>query len=98
MTLSVTFHPAAKVEFVEAAARYEGLSPTLGRAFIAEIERCVALAANQPLIYPSVRANTRRVTTRRFPYSVYFRPEHHRIVVLAVFHYRRDPSIWPRRT
>lgn len=98
MTLAVTFHPAAKVEFVEAAARYEGLSPTLGLAFIAEIERCVVSAASQPLIYASVRANTRRVTARRFPYSVYFQPEHHRIVILAVFHGRRHPRIWKRRT
>lgn len=34
----------------------------------------------------------------RFPYSVYFRAEDRRIVVLAVFHGSRDPGTWQART
>jgi len=44
-----------------------------------------------------VREDIRRVVANRFPYSVYFRAEQHRIVVLAVFHGSRDPSILPAR-
>ncbi|MBI5890495.1 MAG: hypothetical protein HZB47_07440 [Nitrosomonadales bacterium] len=42
-------------------------------------------------------AEIRRVVANRFAYSVYFRAEHHRIVVLAVFHGSRDPVIWQAR-
>jgi len=41
--------------------------------------------------------DVRCVRVRRFPYSVFFRAESRRIVVLAVFHARRDPSVWQQR-
>jgi plasmid stabilization system protein ParE len=66
--------------------------------FIAEIERCVDAAAERPTTYPAIYEDVRRVVANRFPFSVYFRAEERRIVVLAVFHGRRDPSIWQQRT
>ena len=97
MTLAVAFRRAARIEFLTAAARYESRRPGLGAQFIAEIERCIALAAEQPNAYAIVRKNTRRVTARRFPYSIYFQAEPSRIVVLAVFHGSRDPATWRGR-
>jgi plasmid stabilization system protein ParE len=97
MTLAVTFHRAARAEFLVAAARYEAQRSGLGAEFISEVERCIALAAKQPQLYAIVHRNTRRVTTHRFPYSIYFRAEARRIVVLAVFHGTRDPAIWQGR-
>ena len=35
--------------------------------------------------------------TRRFPFAVYFRIRSDALVVLAVFHGRRDPTVWQRR-
>lgn len=97
MTLEVVFRRAARAEFVDAAARYEAQRPNLGAEFIEEIERCVARAAEQPQSYAVIYKNTRRVTARRFPYSIYFRAESRRVVVLAVFHGSRDPSVWRGR-
>ena len=97
MSLPVTFHRAASVEFIEASAWYESKQRDLSLEFIAEIDRCVSLASEHPLQFAVVRENIRRVVANRFPYSVYFRAEHHRNVVLAVFHGRRDPAIWAAR-
>ena len=97
MTLPVAFHRAARAEFIEAAAWYEAKRQDLGVAFIAEIDRCVALAAEQPQLHAVLHKDVRRVTAEHFPYSVYFRAEAERIVVLAVFHGRRDPAIWRHR-
>lgn len=97
MSLPVTFHRAARAEFIEAAAWYEAQRSNLGVEFITEIERCVALAAEQPQLYAVVHKNIRRVTAERFPYSVYFRVEQRRLVVLAVFHGSRNPVIWQTR-
>lgn len=98
MSLPVSFRRAARAEIIEATARYEAQRPGLGVEFVTEIDRCVALAAEQPLLYAVVHKDTRRVTARRFPYSVYFRTATDRIVVLAVFHGSRNPAIWQRRT
>lgn len=97
MTLAVTFHRAARAEFLRAAARYESQRSGLGVEFISEVERCIALAAKQPQLCAIIHKNTRRMTMRRFPYSIYFRTEPRRIVVLAVFHGSRDPAIWKAR-
>ncbi|MBU1425390.1 MAG: type II toxin-antitoxin system RelE/ParE family toxin [Gammaproteobacteria bacterium] len=69
----------------------------LALEFMAEIDRCVSLASEHPLQYAVVREDVRRVVANRFPYSVYFRAELHRLVVLAVFHGSRDPAIWQAR-
>lgn len=97
MNPAVAFHRAARIEFLAAAARYETQRPNLGTAFIAEIDRCIDEAASAPQRYALIHHQLRRVVARRFPYSVYFRMEHDRIVVLAVFHGRRNPAIWQGR-
>jgi plasmid stabilization system protein ParE len=97
MSLHVTFHRAASAEFIEASAWYETKRVGLALEFIAEIDRCVSLTSKHPLQFAVVREDIRHVVANRFPYSVYFRAEESRIVVLAVFHGRRDPAIWQAR-
>ena len=97
MSLPVTFHRAVSVEFIEASAWYETKRIGLALEFMDEIERCLSLASKHPLQFAVVREDIRRVVANRFPYSVYFRAEQHRIVVLAVFHGSRDPAIWQAR-
>ncbi len=97
MSLPVTFHRAASAEFIEASAWYETKRIGLALEFMDEIERCVSLASKHPLQFAVVREDLRRVVANRFPYSVYFRAEQNRIVVLAVFHGSRDPAIWQAR-
>ncbi len=97
MSLAITFHRAASAEFIEASVWYESKRLGLALEFMAEIDRCVSLAAEHPLQFAVVREDVRRVVANRFPYSVYFRTEQHRIVVLAVFHGSRDPAIWRDR-
>ena len=94
MSLLVTFHRAASAEFIEASVWYERKRFGLGLEFMAEINRCVFLASERPLQFSPVRDDIRRVIANRFPYSVYFRAEEQRIVVLAVFHGSRNPAIW----
>ena len=93
MSLSITFHRAASAEFIEASTWYESKRLGLALEFMAEIDRCVLRASEHPLQFAVVREDIRRVVANRFPYSVYFRAEKHRIVVLAIFHSRRDPAI-----
>ena len=45
------------------------------------------------MIYKEIR----RAMTRRFPYGVFYLSEASAVVVLAVFHAKRDPLEWRRR-
>jgi plasmid stabilization system protein ParE len=92
MTLPITFDPAATTDIVDAVNWYEGQRQGLGARFYTEATRVVKLAAAHPLRYPFIQTDIRRISLRRFPYSIYFRAEPTRLVVLAVFHARRNPS------
>lgn len=97
MTLKVVFRRAARAEFDAAALWYEEQRPGLGTQFVSEVDRAIELAAGQPERFPIKHNGIRCVHIRRFPYTVYFRPEVNRIVVLAVFQARRSPTIWQTR-
>ncbi len=97
MNLPVTFHRAANTEFIAATVWYEDKRLGLGLKFVAEIERCVSLASKHPQQFVIIYQDIRRVVANRFPYSIYFRVAKNHLVVLAVFHGRRDPIIWQDR-
>lgn len=97
MTLRVVFRRIAKSEFEDAAVWYGGQRPGLGEEFVHEIEQAITKAAAAPLRYPVVFGDVRRTVTRRFPFAVYFRVRADALIVLAVFHGRRNPAIWQRR-
>ncbi len=97
MTLAVVFLRAARLEFDAAALWYEERSRGLGAQFVAEIDRAVQLAGRDPLRYPVVFRDVRSIGARRFPYSLFYRTEARRVVILGVFHASRDPEIWRQR-
>lgn len=97
MTLAVVFRRTARREFDEAVLWYEERRPGLGARFVSEIDAAVRLAAENPQRFPIMHRDVRCVRARRFPYSVFFRVESRRIVVVSVFHARRDPSVWQQR-
>lgn len=97
MTLRVVFLRAARAEFDAAALWYDLQQAGLGMQFLSEINRVIDLTSNHPERFPTKYLEIRCAQARRFPYSVFFRLEAIRVVVLAVFHARRDPAIWQAR-
>ncbi|OQX66616.1 MAG: hypothetical protein B6A08_19600 [Sorangiineae bacterium NIC37A_2] len=49
------------------------------------------------MAFPVVEGRARRARIFGFPYSVFFEDRGDLVVVLAVFHARRDPGGWGRR-
>jgi plasmid stabilization system protein ParE len=83
----------------EAAARwYAERSPTAALAFSEELDAAESAIARLPDAWPPHEAGTRRYLLRRFPFSVVYRVEAKRIVIVAVAHARRRPGYWRSRT
>ena len=95
--MQIVYRRAAEGEFYEAAVRYEDRSLELGRRFIAEVDASLQRALEHPAIYAELYRGIRGVSVRGFPYTVYFRAERDRLVVMAVFHDKRDPKVWQGR-
>ncbi|MCI0339567.1 MAG: type II toxin-antitoxin system RelE/ParE family toxin [Planctomycetales bacterium] len=73
------------------------MRPGLGRELLLSVDSAVAQLRRNPRAFRIVHKDVRRVLVRRFPYGVFYFTEGERIVVLAVFHGRRDPRVVRRR-
>ena len=98
MILRVVMRRAALDELDNAVLWYEGQRSGLGQAFFQEIESTVHDAAASPWRFPVVHADIRRVVARRFPYCIYVRERGDLLVVVAIFHAKRDPQVWRNRS
>ena len=97
LTLSVVFRSAARREFDGAALWYEKRQAGLGSQFVAEVTRAIEAASEHPQRFPVVHKDVRCIQIRRFPYSVLFREERGRLLVLGVFHGSHNPGLWRER-
>jgi plasmid stabilization system protein ParE len=97
MTLSLEFLDEALEEAEEAVRGYAKRSPGAAAAFVEELDRAVAEIQRAPGTWPPYDHDTRRFLLGRFPYSVVYRSEAHRLVVIAVAHAHRRPGYWRER-
>jgi len=93
MSLPIVFRPIARLEMDESIAWHENRRAGLGVELAAEVEVSLHRIAQTPDQFPKIRGEVRRSVLRRFPYSIQFLVESDRIVVLAIFHAKRDPRI-----
>lgn len=91
MSLPIVFRPVARQEMGESIAWYENERTGLGMKFADEIDMLLSIAAT-PEQFRQVRGEVRQAVLHRFPYTIHFLTESDRIVVLAVFHVRRNPK------
>jgi plasmid stabilization system protein ParE len=98
MSRPIIFRPEAEADVTEAIGWYEGRVIGLGFEFLKTLDACLQRIARNPEHYPAIHKTVRRALLRRFPYGVFFLAESERVVVLAVFHAKRDPRRWLDRT
>jgi plasmid stabilization system protein ParE len=97
MSLPVVLLPVAKEEFDDAVTWYDRQRSGLGLELLQCVNEALDRISNFPEMHQVVFLDVRRGKVRRFPYSVFYYVESDRIVVLAVFHSKRDPKIWQSR-
>ncbi len=97
MSFPLVFRAAAQKEFDQAAAWYEKQKAGLGAEYVDEIQRVLSRIADQADRSPVVWQDIREAPVPRFPYAIYYRVKATRIVIIAVFHCSRDPSLWQGR-
>ena len=98
MNLPVIFKRAARLEFDEAVAWYEGERPGLGREFKLEVKLALKRALANPELFQRIRGRARKIRLRRFKkYAIYFAVKDNTFAVLSVFHASRNPAELVRR-
>ena len=98
MSLPVLFHRAARAEFDGAYDWYERQRPGLGQEFSDAVHEVLSQLAAFPEAHQCIYKDIRRAVVRRFPYVIMYRIKPNHVRVLSVFHSRRDPAYWQRRS
>src|SRR5882724_6056763 len=93
----VVFRRIAQRELSDAISWYEDRRPGLGANLQSEVEEFLDIIATSPARFPAVRGAVRRAVLRRFPFSIHFIIEKDRIVVIAIFHAKRNPHVIEKR-
>jgi plasmid stabilization system protein ParE len=82
----------------EAATRwYAERSGSAASGFADEIDAAIAAIESTPDAWPPYDHGTRHYLLRRYPFSVVYRVEAARSLVVAVAHGRRRPGYWAIR-
>jgi plasmid stabilization system protein ParE len=89
--MRVGYHPAVQGDVNRILRRYDKGSSRLGDEFWEELNRCIGLAASNPVrFHPSIR-DLRRANLSRFPYHFLSRILPDPIRIVAVRHHRQNP-------
>jgi plasmid stabilization system protein ParE len=97
MTRRLIIRPEAEAEMAEAFDWYEDRVAGLGAEFLLCLDAVFSAVVRNPQQFPHVHRVVRRALTRRFPYEVLFVVDSERVVVLSVFHAKRNPKRWQER-
>lgn len=95
--MKVFLHPAAEHDAEEAQGWYQQRSPLAARAFLTELIDAIVHLGTPPLLGSSYLAGTRRSFLSTFPFSLIYRTEAERVVVIATAHHRRKLGYWLQR-
>jgi plasmid stabilization system protein ParE len=72
-------------------------SATAALAFSEEIDAAEAAIVQFPDAWPAFDHGTRRYLLRRYPFSVIYRIETDRVLIVAIAHAHRRPRYWKNR-
>ena len=89
--------PEAEVDIRGAFGWYEDRVAGLGKNFIRCVDTVFSKINRRPESYPIIYKNVRRALTRRFPFGVFYIISQEKVIIIAVLHARREPSMWQKR-
>ena len=94
----LTFHPAAREEFLAAVDDYEAAAPGLGRRFLVAVREAAALLGAHPNAGSPRSPSARRLVVQGFPFDLIYQVHREGLTILAVAHHRRRPGYWRTRS
>mgnify|MGYP000377382831 CR=1 FL=1 len=95
--LELYVYPEAEKEITASFEWYEEQAIGLGIDFVSELDRAIDSIQSLPHVWPKYQIHYQRFLLSRFPFSVVFEVEEHKIIVYAVMHNSRKPGYWNDR-
>ncbi len=89
---SVFVTSLALIHLKESFDWYESQQTSLGEKFRFEVRECIDRLTTKTVDYQAYYESIRKVELKRFPYHLYYKREPERIVILGLFHIKRNPD------
>lgn len=93
----IIVHPDAENEYLTSLEWYRGLSLSAAINFEAEVSLAIARIHQAPERWPDYFSVCKRYILSQFPFSIVYRIQPARIIVLAIAHGHRRPGYWKAR-
>src|SRR5688572_6968260 len=97
MSRPLALRRRARLDLLDAILWHDDQRPGLGYELDAAVDAAMQEIRERSSSFPSVAPGVRRALTKQFSYAVYFKEEDDAIVVIAILHTSRSPSVWKRR-
>ncbi len=98
MKYEIIIRPEAESDLHDAFNWYEERVKGLGANFLLNVEAAIELILRTPEAFTPIYKNTRRALVRKFPFGIHYLLDKNKIIVLAVFHVKRNPKELSKRT
>lgn len=97
MNYFISHLPEVEDDIMNAMEWYSAQRAGLDDDFLLAFEVEIIRILKSPLLYGTVKNKIRRALIARFPYAIFFIVERTTILILAVVHQKRKPSVWKTR-
>jgi len=88
----ITYRIKALREFEESIEWYEKKSIAVAENFIEKVRTRIAQIKNNPYQYARKYKQFHEVTVEKYPFNIVYLVENERIIILSVFHHKRNPK------
>ena len=98
MVYSLSVRPEAEDDIREAYSYYQQCRVGLGNDFLESVEDGFNKILVNPRIYRETHNSLHRLFIKRFPFGIFYKLIDNKVLVIAVIHTSRDPSLWQQRS
>ncbi len=97
MKYAVIIRPEAEDDLKDAFSWYEDKRAGLGYNFLLQVDAGINFINRNPEAHAIEYKGMRKHLIKRFPYKIIYFIKEGKIIVLAVFHGKRDPNLIKKR-
>ena len=94
MAKAIEFLEGARTDFDQSFDWYAERSARAAINFSLAVDKAIEAITPEPARFPSTYAGCRYCMLKRYPFTVVFRDEVDRLVIVAVAHAKRRPGYW----
>jgi plasmid stabilization system protein ParE len=97
MAKAVEYLSGARLDFDESFDWYATRSARSAIGFALAVDKAIESIIADPNRFPTTYAGCRYCSLKRYPFSIVYRDEMDRLVIVAIAHAKRRPGYWRRR-